>query len=148
MHPELLFQEELAIKYNYKKLDKELSAEVRKRYRNNLPKELNENGDFIEVYTLDGTHIAKGYSRIVIGDYGAFIEIKLSSAISSNMKVKPGQEFRATERFKTCKYHWLTAKDNTDIKIYLQKNRVSYADYEPGFIYVSPYEIKVKEHEA
>lgn len=41
------------------------------------------------------------------------------------------------------KYHWLTTKDDSGIKIYFPKRRVDYADYLPGKYYFSPYEAVV-----
>lgn len=39
---------------------------------------------------------------------------------------------------------WLTAKDGSGVKIYFQKNTVSYADYRTGKLYVSPHEVIYK----
>lgn len=39
------------------------------------------------------------------------------------------------------KYLWLTADDNSDVKVYDQKRLVEYADYKPGMLYVSVYEV-------
>lgn len=144
----LQFQEELANKYYYKKLNKKLSKEVREKYLNNLPDGLNIKGNKDnKLYTLTGTLIANGYNRIVIGDYGAFIEFDKEQTIKENIKVKEGQEYRINDSNynKNVKYYWLTAKDNSNIKIYYQKRTVSYADYKPGMFYISPYEIKLKE---
>ena len=41
----LQFQELLAIRYKYRKLNKKLSQEVRQKYLDNLPEELNIEGD-------------------------------------------------------------------------------------------------------
>lgn len=81
--------------------------------------------------------------RIVIGDYGAFVEISPERILRNNLHCKEGQEYRFTdERYaKNVKYLWLTAADRSDCKIYLQKKRVDYADYVPGMYYISPYEV-------
>lgn len=140
----LLFQEELAEKYKYKKLNSELSKEVRDKYLINLP-EIDNPGDGKKIYSLSGTLIADGYNEIVIGDYGAFIEFDKEQAIKENIKVKKGQEYRINDPNynKNVKYYWLTAKDDSDVKIYYQRRTVSYADYIPGMFYVSPYEVRV-----
>lgn len=39
------------------------------------------------------------------------------------------------------KYLWLTADDGSDVKVYDQKRSVEYADYKPGMLYVSVYEV-------
>lgn len=142
----LKFQEELALKYKYKKLKQELSEEVRQKYLDNLPKELKIEGDKnFKIYTLKNTLIANGYNRIVIGDYGAFIEFDKTQVVKSNLKIKKGEEYRIYDPNynQRVKYYWLTAKDDSNIKIYYQKRTVTYADYKPGMFYVSPYEILI-----
>lgn len=39
------------------------------------------------------------------------------------------------------KYIWLTVKGAPEVKIYLQRRTVSYADYVPGMYYISPNQI-------
>jgi len=140
----LNIEKQLADKYKYKPLNKELSAKYRGLYNDNIPEFLYINGDDKPLYSLNGTLICKGYTRIVIGDYGAFIEYTKEQAADENYKVKEGQEYRINdERYsKNVKYHWYTAKDKSDIKIYYQQKRVTYADYLPKMYYISPHEVK------
>lgn len=142
----LSFQEELANQYKYKKLKDNLSIEVRELYKKNLPPNLPPEGkkDFL-IYSLKGTLISKGYERIVIGDYGAFIEFTEEQAEKNNYKIKKGQEYRIYDPkySSNVKYNWLTAKDESNIKIYQQKKTVTYADYKAGMFYVSPFEILI-----
>ena len=141
----LQFQELLSQRYKYRKLNKKLSAEVRQKYLDNIPNELNIEGDKdFKIYALSNTLISNGYNRIVIGDYGAFIEFDKTQIVRENIKIKQGQEYRINDpNYKDkVKYYWLTAKDDSDIKIYYQKRTVTYADYKPEVFYVSPYEIK------
>ncbi len=140
---ELNFQSELATQFKYKSLDKDLSKEVKERYLNTLPAGLNLQGNAEkELRTREGTVIAKGYTRVVIGDYGAFVEFSPEQAVLDNITVKSGQEYRMTDRYRNnVKYFWYTAKDKSDVKIYLQQRTVSYADYRPNMYYVSPFEL-------
>ena len=140
----MLLQDELAEKYKYKKLPNELSKQVRIEYKKSLPDILNINGDLdFKIYSIEGTLISNGYNRIVIGDYGAFVEFDNTQAVKDNMKVKSGQEYRINDEkySENVKYFWLTAKDNSDIKIYYQQKTVTYADYLSKMFYVSPFEI-------
>ena len=133
-------------RYKYRKLSKKLSAEVRQKYLDNLPLGLNiEGNENFKIYTLSNTLISNGYNRIVIGDYGAFIEFDKNQIIRENIKIKSGQEYRINDPkySNNVKYYWLTAKDDSDIKIYYQKKIVTYADYKVEMFYVSPYEIKI-----
>jgi hypothetical protein len=106
-------------------------------------------------YTLIGTLFAKGYIRVVYGDHGPYIEFTKEQIIAS-----------LTQKFnkplpKDAYYEWLTISDGSNIKVYDQKRDVKnipfapkgghkeyrkegYADYKPGFIYVSPYELMIE----
>lgn len=142
----LELQKELAAKHQYKPIPIDLFyGDVRDKYRETLPEwccNVNDTKN-ITLVTAAGTIIATGFQRIVIGDYGAFIEMDKDQMIRKNIKVKEGQEYRYTdERYaKHAKYLWLTAKDVSDCKIYLQKKTVDYADYVPGMYYISPFEV-------
>lgn len=93
-----------------------------------------------ELYTCFGSQICKSYRRVVIGDYGAFVEFEEPA---SQFVIAPGQEYRVNdERYsRNVKYVWLTVNDGSGIKIYHQKKGVSYADYQPGMYYVSVHEV-------
>jgi hypothetical protein len=123
--------------YNYKSLDKVTSKSVRRYYNEAIPEYLNINGDSVQLMDKYGTTICKKYDRIVIGDYGPYIEFSEEDIYPQNFRVKKGEEYRSSERYKNCKYLWLTTKnERQDVKIYLQKHKVSYADYIPGKYYV------------
>lgn len=154
MHTELKFQEELAKKYKYQPLPLDLSNEVRSRHFEALKTSTIKDCWYgvreykTPLYTQRGTLIANNFNRVVIGDYGAFIEIDPIDMAGYNLKVKEGQEFRYYEQYKTCKYYWLTAKDDSNIKIYHQKGTVKYADYKKGKYYVSPYEVSLEGYDG
>ena len=141
----LRFQERLAAERHYKPIEPDLFlGDVRQTYLQNLPEWCSLTGaPQTPLYTLDDTQICTGYDRIVIGDYGAFVEISPSQIIQEAIHCKPGQEFRRDDlRFsENVKYLWMTAKDRSNCKIYLQKKMVSYANYLPGMYYISPYEV-------
>lgn len=142
------FQQKLASEYGYKPIEPNLFfGDVRQRYLEALPGWCSLSGDpQAALLTMAGTALCIGYTRVVIGDYGAFIEISPAQICKDALCCKPGQEFRYEDpRFaKNVKYVWLTAKDLSDCKIYYQKKTVSYADYVPGMYYISPYEVYQK----
>lgn len=83
------------------------------------------------------TLISNGYERVVVGDYGAYVEFSNDQAACENFIEKwPGKPKRPV------KYIWLETNDDLKTKIYLQKAMVSYADYKPGFYYVAPGDVK------
>ena len=134
-------QEQLAHDHNYKALDSARSDYYRDIWAQNLPDGLKIDGSDISIYTSNGDLICTGYDRIVIGDYGAFIEFSAEQANRNIYKIKEGQEYRVNNpRYMyNVKYNWLTIAD-TDIKIYEQKKTVTYADYKAGKYYISPHE--------
>ena len=79
----------------------------------------------------------------MIGDYGAFVEFSRVQACMRRLKIKEGQMYRAKDpRYaEHVKYLWLTADDGSNVKVYDQKRPVEYADYMPGMLYVSVYEV-------
>lgn len=95
--------------------------------------------------TIAGKTIAFDYSRVVVGDYGAYVEIAQEDMFAT-LKLKEGQEWRTDEQYlnwrqisKSVKYVWYVynAADGKEIKVYLQRNPVKYADYKPGYYYIS-----------
>lgn len=70
----LKYQEQLARDYGYKPIPRTFFCDVRAEFQKALPKWCNVSGDTISLETADGTVITNGYNRIVIGDYGAFVE--------------------------------------------------------------------------
>ena len=134
----------LSKKYKYKNLPGDLSGKYRDFFCENIPEFLSKSGSKDTLYTLSGSPICDGYDRIVVGDYGAFIEFS-RSVFSDSFIVQPGQEYRIDdERYsKNVKYIWLTINDGSDIKIYFQKKGVTYADYKPGKYYVSVHEVTI-----
>lgn len=158
---DLLFQEELAKKYKYRKLPQKLGEKVSDRFLDNIPKPLDK-GDDVDIdsgkpgwrlkpinaslFTLNGTKICNKYNGIVIGHYGAFIEIDPSDMVMSNIVCKEGEEYRINDpKYKNkVKYQWFTINDGSNVKLYYQQKEVSYADYKVGMWYVSVHEVIVE----
>ena len=140
----LSIEAQLARKYGYKPLPQELSQKYRQYFIDNIPNILDINGSNTPLYTFNNTLLCRAYDRIVVGDYGAFIEFKDAA---SEFVIQPGQEYRVyDDKYKNnVKYIWLTTPDQSNIKIYKQKRTVSYADYKPNYYYVSVHEVKIKE---
>ena len=139
----LRFQEEMAKKHKYKPIPIDLfTGNIRDKYEAALPAWCREKNN-IPLYSASGTMICTTYNRIVIGDYGAFVEITPEQICKQSLRCKPGQEYRYNEeRYANhVKYLWLTTKNDSDCKIYYQKKTVDYADYQVGMFYVSPYEV-------
>lgn len=161
-------QQELADTYKYKRLPYDLALNCMRHYVTSLPQgfcltnnalrvaenpEINECVDKpgyeiikeqkLPIVSRDGTMIAYKYKRIVIGHYGAFIEIEDDDIYDKNIKIEQGQEYRIRNRKyrDTVKYWWYTARDNSHCKLYMQKKEVLYADYKTDMWYISPFEV-------
>lgn len=141
----LKLEADLAEKYKYKKLPDDLSEKYRQYFKENIPDGLFLNGGGM-LRTFRGSVICSSYRRIVVGDYGAFIEFD-SQHVNSSFVIAPGQEYRVNdERYsKNVKYIWLTINDGSRVKIYYQKKGVTYADYLPGMYYISVHEVIPEE---
>lgn len=132
------FIDRLVHEYKYKPLPSDKSRLVREWYKKHLPYSLIIKD--VPLHTRLDTQIAEYGDKIVIGDYGAFIEF--STPTLENIYIPKEQEYRQSERFiNNVKYLWYTAKDNSRCKIYYQLKKVPYADYVVGKYYVSPYEV-------
>lgn len=140
----LQIEAKLAEQYKYKKLPVTLSQQYRQLYLENIPSFLSLDGGG-PLYSKNRTLICSSYKRIVIGDYGAFVEFDEPNY--PQYIIAPGQEYRVKDpQYKNnVKYIWLTLKDYSNIKIYYQKKPVSYADYKPGMLYVSVHEVFIYE---
>lgn len=146
----LKFQEQLADEYKYKPIPRTFFKDARAEFEETLPEWCNMSGDTTKLETRSGTVIASGYNRIVIGDYGAFVEFSRAQANARHLKIKEGQSYRIEDpRYaEHVKYLWLTADDDSDVKVYDQKRSVEYANYKPGMLYVSVYEVFPAETDA
>ena len=143
----IALEKRLVQEFKYKPVPITLeTGDVRACFERLLPDWCEKGGDSRCVLCSHcGTDLFIGYDRVVVGDYGAFFFLSPECAIKANMMVKPGQEYRTVSaRYDKCKYIWLTARDASSIKIYFQKNTVSYADYRTGKLYVSPHEVIYK----
>lgn len=161
-------QEELSETYKYKQLPPDVALNCMRHYVTSLPEgfrlkdnaiKVAENPEIdaciskpgyeihkerkLPIVSRDGTMIACKYERIVIGHYGAFIEMSDEDVYRDNIKCKKGQEYRINDgRYRDkVKYQWFTAKDKSDCKLYFQKREVSYADYKVNMWYISPFEV-------
>ena len=136
----------LVAEHKYRSLPMELSEECRAFYLSSLPEWCAVDGVEADLFSKQGVLISTGYNRVVIGDYGPFIEFEKAHVVRSNIRCQPGQKYRYRDpKFKDkVKYFWYTAKEESGVKIYFQQRTVSYADYKVGSFYVSPFEVEPK----
>ena len=157
----LQFQSDVAEIHKYKLQPPLIAEDNMKQYFNTLPEDFKPDkidvDGFLNVgyeiqkdkitdmplYSRQGTKIADTYDRIVIGHYGAFIEIDPKDMEMDNVQCEKGQSYRINNPHyaNRVKYQWFTTKDDTHCKLYFQQKGVVYADYKPDKWYISPYEV-------
>lgn len=129
--------EGLASKYKYRPLPKAVREEVTEIYKKNLNGFENHNRSL----KINGMDFARGFTRVVIGDYGPYVEFNGDDVIVP-LRCQPGQEWRMDEDYLSrvdlnIKYRWYTFAGK---KVYHQVGPVKYADYVVGQFYVSVYD--------
>lgn len=88
---------------------------------------------------INGTKIAERYERVVIGDYGAYVEfaaddINVPMIVPYNQQWRLDSDYVAKHKL-SIKYHHYEIVNG--IKVYHQVATVKYADYKPGYYYIS-----------
>jgi len=93
-----------------------------------------------QFFNPSGTLVATGYTRIVIGGRGPYVEFELDQLNLSTMSVPPGAERRQAI---PAHYYYLEYRtnDTSFTKVYVQTKTVDYADYKVGKAYVSPFDL-------
>lgn len=103
-----------------------------------------DNGDSTKFFTKNGLLVAAGYTRVVIGDRGPYIEFSDDQIVKQNIFIPAHQQYRLTADY--VYYHEYRTNED-DVKLYYQRKTVNYADYKIGFWYISPFALKTEEHE-
>ena len=136
-------------KNNYNTLTEKESIIIRNIYLKNIRKELPYLFENFPTYKkeLPDNILLNGYTEYVIGNHGVYIEFSEDN-LKLPLEITKGEEYRLNNDYYNIKYFYYNPCGYEKIKVYLQKNIVSYADYKIGFYYVSPYDIfeKVKQN--
>jgi len=101
-----------------------------------------EGNDHTRFETGTGLHVATGYTRIVIGGRGPYIEFLPNQMIWDSLHIPDEQKHRKEHPWKDPVYYagWRT-KDASRVKVYEQSRTVDYADYRIGLLYISPFDL-------
>jgi len=95
----------------------------------------------VDFSTKSGLRVATGYTRIVIGGRGPYIEFSEHMMNIPAMEIPVEQEYRLTD--KRVYYIEYRTLDIEHVKVYLQVREVAYADYKIGMYYISPFDLMV-----
>jgi hypothetical protein len=97
-------------------------------------------------FTKNGIHIATGYRRVVIGGRGPYIEFDPSNIVNKfDTYYIPDDQFWRTMPDSKAYYIEYRTKDLCNIKIYLQRKTVDYADYKIGMYYISSFDLVLED---
>lgn len=125
----------LALQSMYRPLAEETRNEMHALYRANMN---GFDGEEKRHLQIEGASIASDYERVVVGDYGAYVEIT-PEQMTAILNVPDNQKWRLDQEYVkrknlSLKYQWYVYGD---VKVYKQIAGVSYADYKPGMYYIS-----------
>ena len=89
-------------------------------------------------------HVATGYTRVVIGGRGPYIEFLPSHLIWDSLQISDEENYRLEHPWKDKVFYveW-RSKDQSNVKVYEQKRTVEYADYKVGLFYISAFDLFV-----
>lgn len=132
----------MAAKRVYRPLTKKLKEEWYPIYATNL----NGFESPERKLVIDGIEVASKLERVVVGDFGAYAEIHPDNLLVE-LECQPKQEWRLNDdylakRKLNIKYQWFHFNQR---KVYFQKDTVKYADYKPGYYYISVLYFDYKE---
>lgn len=96
-------------------------------------------------YTKDGLLLANGYTRVVIGGRGPYIEFETENIVQKNIHIPKHAEYKLKQSL--AYYHEYRSNDDCFVKLYFQRMGVSYADYKIGKWYIDPEKVKTEEFE-
>lgn len=125
--------EEAVRKYRFRPLPLRVRTFYLDKYRNAL------NGfDSTKPACIKGKRLCSEWDRVVIGDYGAYLEFRPETALVE-FTITKGQEWRIDQEYiakrgLNIKYVWL---EYAGVKVYYQLGTVQYADYLVDRYYVS-----------
>lgn len=94
------------------------------------------------LYTKNGEKVCERYERIVIGDYGAYVEIS-ASHLSDNHFIYIDQNDPIDETISSrhSSHMTLALNDESSYTIYFQVKPVPYGNFIPGRFYIDPYDV-------
>ena len=99
-----------------------------------------EGNDYTRFETSTGLQVATGYTRVVIGGRGPYIEFLPGHHIWENLQIPDEEKYRLEHPWKEEVFYveWRT-KDQSNVRVYEQSKTVDYADYKGGLFYISPF---------
>lgn len=98
-------------------------------------------GECLRFFTRSGLWVAHGYTRMVWGGRGPYVEFDTGSFIPGALAVPDDQRWRLGSRNPRIYYEEWRTTDSCNVMVYRQLREVSYADYRVGMWYISPVDL-------
>ncbi len=108
-------------------------------FRNRLLINVDHGNEELEFYSFSGTLLARGYTRVVIGKRGPYVEFYKQHIQWDAFYIPVEMQYRLV--YGIVFYEEYRSKDPSYVKLYLQKRTVAYADYHVGYCYISPFDL-------
>lgn len=88
--------------------------------------------------------MATGYTRIVIGERGPYIEFLPGHLVWDSLHMPDEEKYRTEHPWKDRVFYveW-RSNDESKVKVYEQKRTVDYSDYKVGLLHISPFDLLV-----
>jgi hypothetical protein len=86
----------------------------------------------VQLFSEKGLLLSAGYVRVEFGARGPYVEINQSQIQKANLRKIEAQHSYFDEYRSRCQ---------ANVKVYFQRQTVSYAKYKIGFFYISPFEL-------
>jgi len=103
------------------------------------PADTLEGNDQIRFETSTGLHVATGYTRVVVGGRGPYVEFLPGHLIWDNLDIPDEEKYRLEHPWKDKVFYveWRT-KDQSNVKVYDQKRTVGLCGLQGGaFLHLS-----------
>lgn len=137
------FIQDMIKKYHYRPIPATVqTGSVKSYYRDRLPAwaKIKISRKY-PLKTKQGDKLCEAYEKIVVGDYGAYVEISASHLLIDQFIYIDEQDI--SENIDTRQKSYMTFVLNTDpdFKILFQVKSVAYGNFIPGRFYVNPYTV-------
>jgi hypothetical protein len=99
-----------------------------------------------QLFTKSKTLVCNGYSRVVIGGRGPYVEFSEDQIAMPSFFVPKEQLYRFFD--KRIYYMEFRSNDKSNVKLYYQLRTVSYANYKIGMLYISPNDLYIDTGEC
>jgi hypothetical protein len=107
--------------------------------RLNIPIE----GGKLELYSKSGLLLLNGYTRVVIGGRGPYVEIKPGQIEQKNISIPKDQRWRVDDPKWRHRVYYAEYRSHcrSYVKVYWQFKPTNYADYLVDRFYISPFDL-------